>query len=81
MCSSDLLAHAIETQTIGGLGVDVYAKEPMPTDHPYNRILDRPNVILTPHSAWGAQEARNRCIREVAENINAFFRGERRNRC
>ena len=81
VADEEALAHAIETQTIGGLGVDVYAKEPMPTDHPYNRILDRPNVILTPHSAWGAQEARNRCIREVAENINAFFRGERRNRC
>lgn len=80
VCDEAALADAIEAQTIGGLGVDVYSVEPFPADHPYSRIMDRPNVILTPHCAWGAQEARNRCIREVAKNIEAFFRGESRNR-
>lgn len=74
------LAEAIEAEKIGGLGVDVYSAEPLPADHPYHRIMDRENVIFTPHCAWGAQEARNRCVREVAENINAFARGEVRNR-
>ena len=55
--------------------------EPMPEDHPYSRILDRENVILTPHYAWSAQEARNRCVRVVAENICAFARGDSQNRC
>jgi len=55
--------------------------EPFSADHPYNRIMDRENVIFTPHSAWAAVEARNRCVREVAENINAFFAGKLRNRC
>lgn len=75
------LADAIEAGTIGGLGVDVYTAEPLPADHPYHRIMDKSNVIFTPHSAWGAQEARNRCICEVADNITAFARGEKRNRC
>ena len=75
------LADAIEAQTIGGLGVDVYSVEPFPEDHPFSRILDRDNVILTPHSAWGSKEARNRCVREVGGNIRAFFAGENRNRC
>lgn len=75
------LAEAIEADAIGGLGVDVYSMEPFSADHPYNRIMDRENVIFTPHSAWGAVEARNRCVREVAENINAFFAGKLRNRC
>lgn len=74
------LADAIEAGTIGGLAVDVYSVEPLPEDHPYSRIMDKPNVIFTPHCAWGSQEARNRCVREVAKNVDACFRGERRNR-
>ena len=74
------LADAIEAGSLGGLGVDVYSAEPLPETHPYHRIMDKPNVIFTPHCAWGAQEARNRCVRMVAENILAFGRGERHNR-
>ena len=74
------LAEAVEQGVLGGLGVDAYCTEPFGADHPYNRIGNRPDVILTPHSGWGAQEARNRCIAEVAENIKAFLRGEKRNR-
>lgn len=75
------LADAIGAGQLGGLGVDVFSSEPLPADHPYSRIMDRPNVILTPHCAWGAQEARNRCVRIVAENICAFAAGQRKNRC
>jgi len=74
------LTEAVEAGKLGGLGVDVYTAEPLPEDHPYHRIMDRENVIFTPHCAWGAQEARNRCVRMVAENICAFARGEQRNR-
>ena len=75
------LADAIEQGIIGGLAVDVYSVEPFPEEHPFTRILDRNNVLLTPHSAWGAVEARNRCVSIVAENICAFFAGENKNRC
>ena len=75
------LVEAIENDIIGGLAVDVYGVEPLVADHPYYRIMDQHNVILTPHCAWGALEARNRCVQEVAENIAAFARGESRNRC
>ena len=74
------LVDAVEAGAIGGLGVDVYSVEPFPEDHPFTRILDRSNVILTPHSAWGSKEARNRCIRIVAENIRDFMEGKRSNR-
>ena len=74
------LADAIVDGRIGGLGVDVYSAEPFGEDHPFTRILDRPNVCLTPHMAWGAGEARNRCIAIVAENIRAFSEGMRKNR-
>lgn len=75
------LADAIEAEKLGGLGVDVYSVEPLPADNPYQRIMDKSNVVFTPHSAWGSQEARNRCVCEVAGNISAFARGETRNRC
>lgn len=47
------LAEAILEDRIGGLGVDVYSVEPFPKEHPFTAILDRPNVALTPHMAWG----------------------------
>ena len=75
------LAEAIEQERIGGLAVDVYSVEPLPAEHPYSRIMDRPNVIFTPHCAWGSLEARNRCVRIVGENIEAYFGGKSQNRC
>ena len=74
------LAEAIKNGTIGGLGVDVYSVEPFPHDHPYTEILGFDNVCFTPHMAWGSYEARNRCIRKIAENIESYFKGEIRNR-
>ena len=76
----EALARAIEENRIGALGVDVYSVEPFGKDHPFSRILDRDNVCLTPHMAWGSIESRNRCIAKVAENIAAFYRGESLNR-
>ncbi len=74
------LADAILQDRIGGLGVDVYSVEPFPASHPFYPIRNHPRVCFTPHMAWGAKEARERCLFEVAENIKAFLRGERRNR-
>ena len=74
------LAEAVKTGRIAGLGVDVYSTEPFGPEHPFSGIVDLPNVCLTPHTAWGAIETRNRCIAMVAENISAFRAGQRKNR-
>jgi glycerate dehydrogenase len=74
------LASALLEGRLGGLGVDVYSVEPFPADHPFAAIKNHPRVIFTPHMAWGAKEARERCLDEVAQNIKAFLCGERRNR-
>ncbi len=74
------LADAISEGKLGGLGVDVYSVEPFPADHPYQRILNYPNVCLTPHMAWGGYETRVRLLDEVAQNIAAFRANDRRNR-
>ena len=74
------LAAAVKEGKLGGLGVDVYSTEPFGREHPFAEILEFPNVCLTPHTAWGAIETRNRCICMVAENIAAFRAGQKKNR-
>lgn len=74
------LAQAIKDGRIGGLGSDVYCGEPLSEKHPYYGIKELPNVCLTPHMAWGAYEARQRCLCEISENILAFINGTKRNR-
>ena len=76
----DALAEAILEDRIGGLAVDVYSTEPFGKDHPFNKILDKSNVILTPHMAWGAAEARARCVNTIANNIICFIDQKRVNR-
>lgn len=74
------VADAVLDGRIAGFGCDVFSREPMAADHPYARLLDRDNVLLTPHMAWGAYEARVRCLEEVKLNIESYLRGERRSR-
>lgn len=74
----EALAEAILEGRLGGLGVDVYSKEPFPETHPFSKIAGRDNVILTPHMAWGSYEARVRCCEEICMNIEAYLRGEKR---
>jgi glycerate dehydrogenase len=73
------LAQALREGRLGGAGIDVLAREP-PTDG--NPLLDPdiPNLIVTPHVAWGAREARQRCLDEMAANIREYLSGGRRMR-
>jgi glycerate dehydrogenase len=73
------LADALRGGRLGGAGIDVLDREPPPADHP---LLDPavPNLILTPHVAWAAREARQRCLDELALNVESFVAGGRRNR-
>ncbi len=76
----EAVARAVEEGRIGGFGCDVYSVEPFGVDHPYDRIKNLSNVLLTPHAAWGSYEARERCINIIAENIDAFRSGNILNR-
>jgi glycerate dehydrogenase len=73
------LAEALKAGRLGGAGIDVLEREPPPADHP---LLDPsiPNLSLTPHVAWAAREARQRCLDELALNVQSFLSGGRRNR-
>ncbi len=76
----EAVANAVENGRIGAFGCDVYSVEPFPKHHPFNRIKDYNNVILTPHAAWGSYESRKRCIEIIAQNIISFNEGKTLNR-
>ncbi len=73
------LAAALKAGKLGGAGIDVLPQEPPQSGEP---LLDSqiPNLLLTPHVAWAAREARQRCIDEIAANIRDFRAGGRRGR-
>jgi glycerate dehydrogenase len=79
LVDSDALAAALRAGRLGGAAIDVLPQEP-PVDG--NPLLadDIPNLIVTPHIAWAAREARQRCIDEMAANVEDFRRGGRRGR-
>jgi glycerate dehydrogenase len=73
------LADALRGGRLGGAAIDVLSQEP-PVDGSPLLAGDIPNLIVTPHIAWAAREARQRCIDEMAANVADFRRGERRGR-
>lgn len=75
MINEQALADALRRGHLGGAATDVLSVEP-PMDG--NPLLadDIPRLIITPHSAWGSVEARQRIIGQLAENATAFFAGQ-----
>lgn len=71
--NNSALAKALINMEIAGAGIDVVDQEPPALDHP---LLDVnvPNLILTPHIAWSAIEARQRVIDKVAENLQNWLK-------
>ena len=73
------LVQALQTGEIAAAAVDVLTREPPVNGNP---LLDAqlPNLVVTPHVAWAGQDARQRLVDELAENIRAFRAGRPRNR-
>jgi glycerate dehydrogenase len=79
LVDSAALADALRAGRLGGAAVDVLPQEP-PVDGDPLLAGDIPNLIVTPHVAWAAREARQRCLDEMAANVEDFRRGGRRGR-
>jgi glycerate dehydrogenase len=74
LVDSAALAAALRAGGIAGAGIDVLAAEPPPADEPL-LAPDVPNLLVTPHVAWAAKEARQRALDQVTENIADYLRG------
>jgi glycerate dehydrogenase len=73
------LAAALKGGDLGGAAIDVLPQEP-PVDGSPLFEPGIPNLLVTPHTAWAALEARQRAVDELALNIEDFLRGGRRGR-
>jgi glycerate dehydrogenase len=69
------LAEALRRGEIAGAGIDVLPTEPPDSDEPL-LAGDIPNLLVTPHIAWAAREARQRAVAQIAENVEAFLAGD-----
>lgn len=67
------VVRALDEGLIGGIGFDVLTTEPPAPDNPLLAVLDRPNVIVTPHTAWASDEAMQTLWDQVVESIDAFL--------
>lgn len=66
------LAEALEQGRVAAAGIDVFAEEPPPEDHP---LLNAPNVCLTPHLGANTTEAQERVATQTAEMLLEALRG------
>ena len=73
------LVDALKGGDLGGAAIDVLPQEPPVDGSP---LLDSsiPNLLVTPHIAWAAFEARQRAVDELALNVEDFLLGGRRGR-
>ncbi len=69
------LLAALRSGHLAGAATDVLVQEPPVNGNP---LLDAqvPNLVITPHSAWGSREARQRIVGQMAENLAGFFAGQ-----
>lgn len=74
---ADLLT-ALQAGIIAGAGIDVLVDEPPVAGSPL-LTAQLPNLLVTPHVAWAAVNARQRLVDEIARNIRAFIDGNPRN--
>jgi D-3-phosphoglycerate dehydrogenase / 2-oxoglutarate reductase len=51
-----------------GAGLDVFAEEPLPADHPLRGVA---NAVLTPHLGAATEEAQHNVAVEIAEAVRA----------
>jgi D-3-phosphoglycerate dehydrogenase len=68
------LEQALREKRIAGAGLDVWAKEPPPPDHP---LLQFDNVLASPHTAGVTKEARENMGRIAAEQMLDALDGKR----
>jgi len=67
------LYNALKDKKLRAAGLDVFEKEPPPSDHP---LFDLSNVLLTPHNAALTLECRMRMAVEACENVSFYLQNK-----
>ncbi len=70
--TSDLLA-ALDRGRLAAAATDVFAPEPPAPGDP---LLHHPKVLVSPHVAWGTEDALQRLLDLNIANVEAFARGK-----
>jgi len=73
LVDEDALVDALANGRLAGAALDTLQKEPPPADHP---LLGRPDVLLTPHTAWLTRESWHRTLEFGFANIERFRAGQ-----
>jgi phosphoglycerate dehydrogenase-like enzyme len=68
----DALVEALRSGHLRAAGLDVFAEEPLPRDHP---LLALENVVLAPHLAWLTPETLARSLAVAVENCRRLRAG------
>ena len=72
--NEDDLLEALNCGSIAGAGIDVLSQEPPSAG---NKLLhSAKNLIVTPHTAWSAREARQLIVDTTSENMNSYLSGK-----
>jgi len=71
------LVRALAERRIAGAGLDVYEHEP----RPHARLLERENVVFSPHTGSAVRELREAMANVVVDNILAVLAGRRPPNC
>ncbi len=66
--NEDDLIKALKDETIAGVGLDVYEKEPLPQDH---KLRFLPNALLLPHIGYVTAENYSKFYKQMIENLEA----------
>ena len=66
------LANALNSNTIAGAALDVFSSEPLHSSPLYN-LNDPYKLLASPHTAWAADDAVERLVEGVYENIKNFL--------
>ena len=69
----EALVEALRERRIAGAGLDVFGREPLPTDHPLTSL---DNVVLTPHIGWVTARNCERFVDAVVESIARYLDGD-----
>ena len=70
--SEQALADALNNNAIAGAALDVFSSEPLPSSPLYN-LNDPYKLIASPHTAWAADDAVEKLIEGVYNNIKNFL--------